>query len=152
MTEYLTALIIIALPLAVFAKGPLDFCAFLICANWLAGWSYNAVMHTYTPWGWLTAIDAICAVLMILNRRSSYWPLVMAASFIPMILSHFIYAYADGKWSQHGYWSALTTCAFAQLGLLSLWGGSHLVSRISAYRVRADSSGHHNFNNQGVEP
>ena len=152
MTEYLAALILIALPLAIFAKRPLDFCAFLICANWLAGWSYNAMMGTYTPWGWLLAIDAICAILIIANRRSRYWPLVMAASFVPMILCHFRYAYGQGNWVQHDYWEGLRFWAFVQLGLLALWGGSHLVSHISSRRVRANSSGHHNFNNQGVEP
>lgn len=152
MIAYLSALLILALPMLILAKVPLDLCAGLIISNWLLGFGYNEIMSTYTPWGWSLIIDTACAIIMIVYRQGSLWPLVIAGSFLPMILCHFRYAYADGKWSQHGYWDALLLFAWVQLGLLALWGGSRLVTAIFARLISAAPRKHHNFNCEGIEP
>ena len=152
MIAYLIALMALAVPMLIFAKGPLDHCAAFIISNWLLGFGYNEIMDTYTPWGWLLAIDTACAVLMILYRRGARWPLLIAASYLPMILCHFRYAYADGRWSQHQYWDALLLFAWVQLGLLALWGGSRLVTALFARPVFRPSGRHHHFNREGIKP
>ena len=151
MSLYFAALVIIATPLFFIARRPLDTCAGLIILNWLLGFTFNWVFGTYTPWLWSLAIDLSCGVFMIMRRYGERWPVVVALPYIGMILCHFIYAYADGKWSQHGYWSALTWIAWAQMGLLTLYGGSHLVSHSAASPLRAIIGGSDNFNRESAE-
>jgi hypothetical protein len=151
MMLYFAALICVALPLCVAARRPLDTVAGLIIANWLLGVGFNYTFGTYTPWLWSLLIDTTCAIAMINRRHGEMWPVAVAMPYVAMILCHFVYAHPDGNWPQHAYWSALTGIAWVQMGLLTLYGGSHLVSHFAAHPFRTAVGDHNNFNHESVE-
>ena len=151
MNAYFVALLVIALPLFVAARRPLDTCAGVMILNWVLVVVFNHFFGTYTPWVWFLALDSGCALLMMLYRHGDRWPVIVALPYVFMILCHFRFAYADGNWSQHDYWSALLWSAWAQMGLLSLYGGSRLVSLIAPDLIRPAVGGNNNYSRESSE-
>lgn len=132
MQSYLIALLLVAGPCAIFRRDAMSRVASALILNWVAGYLFNEVFHTTTPWAWSFAIDTVSAVI-VLWSPACRWQALIGASYIVQIMMHAMFAL--GRWHPHSYWEALTAVAWLQLALLLLWGGAGVAHR-HAFDVR----------------
>jgi hypothetical protein len=127
MNEYMIGLLLIAGPLAVCGRGAIARCAAIIILNWVAGYEFNELFGTFTPWVWTTMIDTIAAAV-ILWHPAGRWQAVIGATYVLQIACHS--AFAAWSWGAHSYWLTLTAIAWVQLMILGTWGCERVLNHL----------------------
>lgn len=91
--------------------------------NWAVNTAFVSATGLYSPWFWFACVDFATAAI-ILKNPAGKWQSAIGWVYIAQIVLHFTYWWAANPDAEYEYWLWLTRLAWAQIGLVVLWGGS----------------------------
>jgi hypothetical protein len=143
VSEYILALIGVALLTLSLAHPPMTRTYAAILGNWVANTGFVLLSGNPTAPLWFAATD-VAAAAIILRHPAGRVQAAIGWVYVAQIIAHFVFLVRADEAAAYDYWLLLTRLAWVQLLLLGGWGigrwGKTVRSRV--LRARAEMAGY----------